>query len=99
MQAEPENCPGVESESAGFSSACAGCPNQQICSDPNKPTVDPGKALVDERMKRVRNKLLILSGKGGLIFFVHSSLEHFLMTIPFRRWQKHSNNASDKISR
>lgn len=66
MQEEPENCPGVGTESAGFSSACAGCPNQQICSDPNKPTVDPGKALVDERLKTVKNKLLILSGKGGV---------------------------------
>lgn len=28
----PEHCPGTQSEDAGKSSACAGCPNQQICS-------------------------------------------------------------------
>ena len=27
----PEHCPGTESEAAGKTSACAGCPNQQIC--------------------------------------------------------------------
>jgi len=28
----PEHCPGTQSEDAGKASACAGCPNQQICS-------------------------------------------------------------------
>lgn len=27
----PEHCPGTESDQAGKSSACAGCPNQTIC--------------------------------------------------------------------
>jgi len=67
MQAPPpEHCPGVESEEAGKGNACAGCPNQSICSDPNKKLEDPGKALVAESLKDVRNKLLILSGKGGV---------------------------------
>ena len=28
---EPEHCPGTQSEDAGKSSACEGCPNQKIC--------------------------------------------------------------------
>lgn len=27
----PEHCPGTESDQAGKTSACAGCPNQTIC--------------------------------------------------------------------
>lgn len=27
----PEHCPGTQSEAAGKTSACAGCPNQQVC--------------------------------------------------------------------
>lgn len=62
----PEHCPGVESENAGKVDACAGCPNQNICasSDPRKP--DPGIQLVKERLSQVQNKILILSGKGGV---------------------------------
>lgn len=32
----PDHCPGTASEDAGKSSACAGCPNQQICSSGKK---------------------------------------------------------------
>ncbi|EFA00451.1 cytosolic Fe-S cluster assembly factor Nubp1 homolog [Tribolium castaneum] len=61
----PEHCPGTESANAGKASACAGCPNQQICaSGPKGP--DPGIQLVKERLEQVRNKILILSGKGGV---------------------------------
>lgn len=66
MMPEPENCPGVQSANAGLGNACQGCPNQKICSDPNKKLEDPGKALVAEAMKDVRNKILVLSGKGGV---------------------------------
>ncbi|XP_019870205.2 cytosolic Fe-S cluster assembly factor NUBP1 homolog [Aethina tumida] len=61
----PEHCPGTQSENAGKASACAGCPNQQICSSgPKGP--DPGIQLVKERLGSVKNKILILSGKGGV---------------------------------
>ncbi|XP_030765852.1 cytosolic Fe-S cluster assembly factor NUBP1 homolog [Sitophilus oryzae] len=61
----PEHCPGTESDQAGKASACSGCPNQQICSSgPKGP--DPGIALVKERLESVKNKILILSGKGGV---------------------------------
>lgn len=28
----PDHCPGTQSEDAGKTSACDGCPNKQICS-------------------------------------------------------------------
>lgn len=59
------DCPGTGSENAGKASACAGCPNQQICaSTPKGP--DPGIRLVKERLEEVKNKILVLSGKGGV---------------------------------
>lgn len=61
-----EHCPGTQSESAGKASACAGCPNQQICSSGETKGPDPSIALVKERLKDVKNKLVILSGKGGV---------------------------------
>ncbi|XP_076272161.1 NUBP iron-sulfur cluster assembly factor 1 [Rhynchophorus ferrugineus] len=64
-ESAPEHCPGTQSDQAGKASACAGCPNQQICATgPKGP--DPGIALVKERLGEVRNKILVLSGKGGV---------------------------------
>ena len=60
------DCPGTQSESAGKASACAGCPNQSLCSSGATKQSDPGIALVKERLTSVRNKLLVLSGKGGV---------------------------------
>jgi len=37
-----KDCPGVASEQAGKSSACEGCPNQNICSSGKAREVDPG---------------------------------------------------------
>ncbi|KAM0727079.1 Cytosolic Fe-S cluster assembly factor Nubp1-like protein [Formica fusca] len=62
----PEHCPGTQSENAGKASACAGCPNQSLCSSGTTRQPDPGIALVKERLSSVRNKLLVLSGKGGV---------------------------------
>jgi Mrp family chromosome partitioning ATPase len=62
---EPEHCPGPESEQAGKGDACAGCPNQAICaSAPRGP--DPDIPIITERLKGVRHKVLVLSGKGGV---------------------------------
>jgi Mrp family chromosome partitioning ATPase len=61
----PEHCPGPESQDAGQTSACAGCPNQQICSTlPKGP--DPDLSLIKESLSQIQHKLLILSGKGGV---------------------------------
>lgn len=61
-----EHCPGTQSDSAGKTSACAGCPNQQICSSGETKGPDPTIELVKERLVEVKNKLLVLSGKGGV---------------------------------
>lgn len=61
-----EHCPGTASESAGKTSACAGCPNQNVCASGAASAVDPGIALVQNRLTDVRHKLMVLSGKGGV---------------------------------
>ncbi|EST04637.1 ATPase-like, ParA/MinD [Kalmanozyma brasiliensis GHG001] len=61
----PAHCPGTESEQAGKADACAGCPNQDACaSAPKGP--DPDLPLIKERMARIKHKILIMSGKGGV---------------------------------
>lgn len=62
----PEHCPGTSSDNAGKASACAGCPNQKICASGETKGVDPTIKLVQERLQDVKNKILILSGKGGV---------------------------------
>ncbi|CAK9806682.1 Cytosolic Fe-S cluster assembly factor NUBP1 homolog [Anthophora plagiata] len=62
----PQHCPGTESEDAGKVSACAGCPNQTICASNIAKQPDPNISLVKERLSTVKNKLLVLSGKGGV---------------------------------
>lgn len=61
-----EDCPGTQSTDAGKVSACAGCPNQKICASGDTKTPDPGIALVKERLDGIKNKFLVLSGKGGV---------------------------------
>lgn len=60
-----EHCPGTQSESAGKSDACEGCPNQQICATAPKGP-DPDLVAIAERMATVKHKILVLSGKGGV---------------------------------
>jgi len=61
----PEHCPGTQSDQAGKANACEGCPNQQICATAPKGP-DPDIADIVERMKTVKHKILVLSGKGGV---------------------------------
>ncbi|GJJ73757.1 ATP-binding protein involved in chromosome partitioning [Entomortierella parvispora] len=61
----PEHCPGTESEQAGKSSACDGCPNQNVCATAPKGP-DPDLPLINDRMGGVKHKILVLSGKGGV---------------------------------
>jgi Mrp family chromosome partitioning ATPase len=61
-----EECPGVGSSSAGKSSACDGCPNQAKCASGEAAAPDPSVALVANRLKDVKHKILVLSGKGGV---------------------------------
>ncbi|CAK5273956.1 unnamed protein product [Mycena citricolor] len=62
----PEHCPGTDSELAGKVDACAGCDNQAICASNLPKQEDPNLPLITERMSTVRNKILVLSGKGGV---------------------------------
>eukprot|EP00747_Dinoflagellata_sp_TGD_P184087 gnl/TRDRNA2_/TRDRNA2_39425_c0_seq1.p1 gnl/TRDRNA2_/TRDRNA2_39425_c0~~gnl/TRDRNA2_/TRDRNA2_39425_c0_seq1.p1 ORF type:complete len:396 (+),score=72.02 gnl/TRDRNA2_/TRDRNA2_39425_c0_seq1:55-1242(+) len=62
----PEACPGTSSDNAGKSSACAGCPNQGLCSSGKAKEVDPAVAEVKSRLANVKRKILVLSGKGGV---------------------------------
>lgn len=60
-----EHCPGPESNLAGQSDACTGCPNQSICaSAPKGP--DPDIPLITARLADIKHKILVLSGKGGV---------------------------------
>ncbi|XP_047336634.1 cytosolic Fe-S cluster assembly factor NBP35-like [Impatiens glandulifera] len=60
-----EHCPGPESELAGKSDSCEGCPNQQVCATAPKGP-DPDLVSIAERMTTVKHKILVLSGKGGV---------------------------------
>lgn len=62
----PEHCPGTESDSAGKASACEGCPNQQICASSRPRDPDPDVEVIAQRLREVKHKILVLSGKGGV---------------------------------
>jgi Mrp family chromosome partitioning ATPase len=71
MDDKPANanaeCPGTKSEVAGKGSACAGCPNQSQCAAAGKgPAIDPEMEAIASRMKSIKRKILVLSGKGGV---------------------------------
>ena len=59
-----DHCPGPESDNAGKSDACAGCPNQKQCQE--GPVVDPAIEIINDKMKEINRKILVLSGKGGV---------------------------------
>lgn len=61
-----ENCVGPSSELAGKANSCAGCPNQRLCSSGALRGPDPDIARVKDRLRNVRHKVLVLSGKGGV---------------------------------
>lgn len=67
----PEDCPGIDSKAAGKAEACAGCPNQNICLDKellNKKKTELMKVTnkIQENLKNVKYKFVVLSGKGGV---------------------------------
>ena len=62
----PEHCPGTKSENAGKESSCVGCPNQKICSSGATKISDPDLKEIQEKLKSIKYKLLVLSGKGGV---------------------------------
>ena len=61
-----EECPGVGSNKAGKASSCEGCPNQAKCASGEAAAPDPAIEMVANRLKDVKHKILVLSGKGGV---------------------------------
>ncbi|KAL4718136.1 hypothetical protein ACJJTC_011241 [Scirpophaga incertulas] len=62
----PQHCPGTASENAGKVSACAGCPNQNLCASGVASAPDPAIEIIKNRLANVKHKILIISGKGGV---------------------------------
>ena len=60
------HCVGPDSKEAGVASSCAGCPNAKICASRPKSKEDPDLPALTKKMARIRHKLIILSGKGGV---------------------------------
>jgi Mrp family chromosome partitioning ATPase len=63
-----EGCVGPGTEMAGKASACQGCPNQTQCATGKGVSQDKDTTETEifHRMSGVKNKILVLSGKGGV---------------------------------
>lgn len=65
-------CVGPTAESAGKSSACAGCPNQSACSSGKfnspeaKAAAQQQSQALQQSLDNVSHVILVLSGKGGV---------------------------------
>ncbi|XP_064151643.1 cytosolic Fe-S cluster assembly factor NUBP1 isoform X3 [Loxodonta africana] len=66
MEEVPHDCPGTDSAEAGRGTACQGCPNQRLCASGAGAAPDPAIEEIKEKMKTVKHKILVLSGKGGV---------------------------------
>ncbi|XP_014466231.2 cytosolic Fe-S cluster assembly factor NUBP1 isoform X1 [Alligator mississippiensis] len=62
----PHDCPGTSSAQAGKAAACQGCPNQRLCASAGAAGPDPALEEIQAKMKGVKHKILVLSGKGGV---------------------------------
>ncbi|KAL0992538.1 hypothetical protein UPYG_G00094670 [Umbra pygmaea] len=62
----PQHCPGTSSDEAGKTSACQGCPNQNLCASGATKAPDPAIEEIAVKMLTVKHKILVLSGKGGV---------------------------------
>jgi len=61
-----DECVGPQSKEAGKASSCQGCPNQSNCSSGKFQGPDPAIANIQSNLANVKQKILILSGKGGV---------------------------------
>lgn len=66
MEGAPHGCPGADSAQAGRGASCQGCPNQKLCASGAGAAPDPAVEEIREKMKTVRHRILVLSGKGGV---------------------------------
>jgi len=51
---------------AGKAEGCAGCPNQSACASGEAQKEDPAILEIAQKLKDVKNIVLVLSGKGGV---------------------------------
>eukprot|EP00795_Rhopilema_esculentum_P002052 gene2052-17619_t len=58
-----QECPS-DSNQAGKARVCQGCPGQALCQSGGG--IDPDQKYIDVRMKAIKHKILVLSGKGGV---------------------------------
>lgn len=58
-----ENCVGVDSPDAGTANSCIGCPNAPTCA--SKQATEKSTEKI-ENLSKIKNIILILSGKGGV---------------------------------
>ncbi|KAI6646491.1 Cytosolic Fe-S cluster assembly factor NUBP2-like [Oopsacas minuta] len=56
-------CP-ADTEFVGKADICKGCPGRDYCSKSSG--IDPDQKFIDVRMNAIRNKILIMSAKGGV---------------------------------
>ncbi len=82
-----EGCPGVKSNHAGKSSSCQGCPNQKLCSSGEPAKEDPAIYIIADKLSKVKNIILVLSGKGGVGKSTVSS--QLAMTLSYLEDQKY----------
>lgn len=61
-----EHCPGIDSKEAGKKDACDGCPNQGMCASGEGKNLVKSFPAIQARMKLIKHKVLVLSGKGGV---------------------------------
>uniref|UniRef100_A0A673V7T8 Cytosolic Fe-S cluster assembly factor NUBP1 n=1 Tax=Suricata suricatta TaxID=37032 RepID=A0A673V7T8_SURSU len=66
MEEVPQGCPGTGSAQAGQGASCQGCPNQRLCASGAGAAPDPAIEEIKEKLKTVKHKILVLSGKGGV---------------------------------
>lgn len=65
MENANADCVGPQSAAAGLAPSCQGCPNASVCaSAPKGP--DPDIPIIQERLKDVKHRILVVSGKGGV---------------------------------
>ncbi|KAK3872568.1 hypothetical protein Pcinc_022358 [Petrolisthes cinctipes] len=58
-----QECPS-NMDDAGKAEVCVGCPGRELCLEGNKP--DPDQKIIDTRLRAIKHKILVLSGKGGV---------------------------------
>ncbi|XP_071519540.1 cytosolic Fe-S cluster assembly factor NUBP2 homolog isoform X5 [Panulirus ornatus] len=59
-----QECP-ADTRDAGRAQVCEGCPGKELClSEVSKP--DPDQQMIDTRLKAIKHRILVLSGKGGV---------------------------------